>query len=174
MKRLFWRVFRIALGLLAVLIAAVVALLIYTRGDALLLIALLIQPLVSNTHPPPIAEDLFPADWSHDVASRNFSTLLQRRFPVGSSEGTLVSTLLNQGFKPLQLAPNQSRCLPIYAARPDPDDGITRSECDAYDPSKTYKYSFSEGICGSNVTVWWTTDDRGSLVRVMGAFQSVC
>jgi hypothetical protein len=166
-----------SLGLLAVLlIAALGALLIFTPGEALLLIGILVQPLFYNTRPPPIAEDqLAGANWyKNDDASRNLSMLLQRRFPAGSSEGTLISTLLGQGFKPLRLAPNQGRCLPQYEARVDPNGHTMRARCDAYDPNKTYQYSWAGGVCGADVTVWWTTDDRGNLVKVLGAYDSVC
>jgi hypothetical protein len=104
------------------------------------LFAVLLQAVVSNTRPPAIAEDqLAVADRREDEASRNLTTLLQRRFPAGSSEGALISTLLNQGFKQSLLTSDQSRCLPVYELRVDPDDHIMRARCDAYDPRKTYE-----------------------------------
>src|SRR5215469_5978391 len=88
MKRMFRWAIRISLTLLAALIVLFGALLIYegvTTGHSLL-IAILIQPLVANTRPPPIAEDqLTTANLRTDDVSRNLSTLLQRTFPAGSS-----------------------------------------------------------------------------------------
>jgi hypothetical protein len=55
----------------------------------------------------------------------------------------------------------------------DPNDPTGR--CGAYDPTKIYKYSWSKGIvCGSNIIIWWTTDDHGNLVKVFGAYDSHC
>src|SRR5262245_55475280 len=157
---------------LAVFGLAIAALFIYNPGGAVILGAILLQLLFSNMHPPPIAEDqLAAANGRVDEASNNLSALLQRKFPAGSSEGMLKSTLLNQGFKPLLLAPNQGRCLPQYEPR---IDFATRARCHAYDPSKTYKYSWAGGVCSSNIIVWWTTDDRGDLVKVMGAYGGAC
>jgi hypothetical protein len=169
MKRLFRWVIRLSLGLLAVLIVAFGALFIFDRVAAVLLIAILIYPLVGNTQPPPIAEDQLAAPNLRD-ASRNLSTLLQRKFPPGSSEGTLISTLSKQGFRPTQ-GPDGSEGWSWCMA--DPNDPT--AQCGAYDPSKIYKYSWSEGIvCGSNIMVWWTTDDHGNLLKVMGEYRTAC
>ena len=92
----------------------------------------LIQPLISNTHPPPILEDQLAGTNNNADASRRLTALLQRRFLTGTSEGALKSALLNQRFSPYR----QGQCLPLY--EPGPDDKIV-SRCDAYDPNKAFE-----------------------------------
>lgn len=175
MSRWLRWVIRIGVGILAVSGAITATLFFLDPGGTIIVLALLVQPLVSNTHPPPIAEDqLVVANRGKDEASHNLSSMLQRRFPAGSSENVLISTLSTQGFKPYLLAPNQGRCLPVYEPRVDPDNHIMRMRCDAYDPGRTYKYSWGGGICDSSIIVWWTADERGNILKAAGAYDSVC
>ena len=109
----------------------------------------LIQPFISSTHPPPILEDqLAGGAESNSDASRRLTAFLQRRFPTGTSEGVLKSTLLDQGFSPYRQG--------------------------GYDPNKTFEYTWGRLPCGASLIVWWTADDSGKIDKVSSAYRSVC
>jgi hypothetical protein len=118
-----WMV-RISLGFLVLLYVAIAAL-------SIVVAIILIQPLISNTHPPPLLVQLYqdqPVGAKSDGdANRTLTTLLQRRFPTGTSEGALKATLLDQGF---------NSCRPGHCLR----------------------YTWGRFPCGASLTVWWTVD----------------
>jgi hypothetical protein len=144
---------RISLGFLVILGVAIAGLSIWTRTNpaaVVVYLAYLIQPFISNTHPPPILEDQLAGhgEESNSDASRRLTAFLQRRFPTGTSEGTLKSTLLDQGFSPYR-------------------EG-------GYDPNKTFEYMWGRLPCGASLTVSWTADDSGKIDKVTSAYRSVC
>jgi len=148
---------RIGLRLLAVfaiLAMAIAVLSIRDPAGAALLAMFLILPLIANTHPPPIAEDLLANEsWQNwNERSRKLTTLLQRRFPAEMNEGTLKSELLNQRFKPLP-PPLADRLL---KGQPTPL-GRAFVVCPPYDQSKALEYAWGNGICRHTITVRWFT-----------------
>jgi hypothetical protein len=150
---------------------AIAALFIRDPSAAVLLTAILIQPLIAHTHPPPIAEDqLADASWRNQAeATRKLTALMQRKFPTGSSEGALKSTLQNQGFKPLPPPPVD--CLP--PGQPPPV-GRVFTPCPTYDRRKTLEYGWGSGVCGQTITVRWSTDDRDNVTRVDASYYMAC
>ncbi|MBO0696205.1 MAG: hypothetical protein J2P56_08915 [Verrucomicrobia bacterium] len=117
-------------------------------------IALLFVYGFAPSYPPSIVRDQLKGAGlrnKHEV-SRKLTALLRRKFPTGTSEGALKSTLLNQGFKPPPQPP--ADCVP-------PDDrGVVRRSyniCPPYDPGKALLYSWGNFPCGQTLVVRWST-----------------
>ncbi|WP_119270610.1 hypothetical protein [Taklimakanibacter deserti] len=165
MRRWFRWVTRISLGL-AIPIVFVVAFIILNPLGAVILL----YSLVGNTHPPAIAEDQFAgASWpSRTEASAKLTTLLQRKFPVGTSEDALRATLSSQGFKPL--SPPPADCLP--AGQPAPI-GRAVTTCPTHDQSKILEYRWGV-VCGETITIRWWTDDRHAITGLDAAYYVAC
>jgi hypothetical protein len=162
---------RIGLGIVATLGVAVVALFIYNPSGTVLLTAIFLQPLLANTRPPPIAEDqLAGANWQNQgEASRKLNGLLQRRFPAGTSEVTLRSTLLNQGFKPPP--PPRADCVP--PGQPTPV-GRVFTRCPTGDQSKILQYEWGSGVCGQTITVRWSTGNDLKITSLDAGYYMAC
>jgi hypothetical protein len=162
---------RVSVGFFAILGVVSAALVIRYQSNAFLTIAILIDALVANADPPPIVEDqLAGVDFRTQIeASRKLTALLQRKFPVGTSEGTLESTLLNQGFKPLP-APSTD-CLP--AGQPVPS-GRDFSVCPMHDANKALKYRWSSVVCSQNIIIRWSADDRHNIKLINGTYYMAC
>lgn len=173
MKRRWLRwIIRISLVFLAVITAAIAALFIVNPTGALLLVAMLIHPLVANTSPPSIAEsELAGANLENKAdVDRNLTALLRRKFPVGTSEDSLKSTLLGQGFTPLP--PLAANCIP--PGQPQPM-GKVFTNCPTYDRDKILEYRWGDGaVCGSTVTVRWATDDRRGITQLDSSYYVAC
>jgi hypothetical protein len=170
MKRRWPRwIIRISLVFLAVITAAVAALFIANPAAVLMLLAMLINPLVANTSPPSITEnELAGANWGNKAdVDKNLTALLQRKFPVGTSEDSLKSTLLGQGFKPLPLP--AANCIPPGQSQP------VGRPCPTYDRDKIFEYKWGDGaICGSTITVRWATDDRRGITQLDSSYYVAC
>jgi hypothetical protein len=124
---------------------------------------------LGSTHPPLIVERELESTGRNDAEmSRALTALLQGKYAPGTSAETLKSTLLDQGFKLDRLDPHRRNCLPLYAPTND------TSTCDTYDPDKTYHYSWGDIACGSNIVIWWTADERSSLVKVNASYRQMC
>jgi hypothetical protein len=170
MKRRWYQwVIRISLGFLAILIVPVVVLFILKPEGTMILIGVLIAPLIHNTHPPPIAEDqLAGATWQNQAeVSRKLNELLQRKFPTGTSEDSLKSTLANQGFK--LLPPPPGDCVPRGQSPP-----VGRVFTPCYDPSNILRYDWGNGVCGQTITVRWSTDDHHGITDVHATYHVAC
>ncbi|HUI96948.1 MAG TPA: hypothetical protein VLX44_14410 [Xanthobacteraceae bacterium] len=120
-----------------------------------------VTTLFHNTTPPPIAEGVvLTGDPTRimEVGAR-LTTVLQQKFPVGTSESVLKSTLSRQGFKPV---PPPASCLMPMATLP-------AAEC------KQLKYEWGDGlVCAATMWVAWTTDDKGGIASVRGSYFSAC
>src|SRR5688500_11203499 len=171
MRRWFRWVTRISLGLLAILIVLIVALFILNPSGTILGAAMLHHSLFGNTHPPPIAEDqLAGASWpSQTEASAKLTTLLQRRFPIGTNEDTARSILLSQGFKPLP--PPPADCLPVGQPAPI---GRAIAHCPTHDQSKILEYRWGGGVCAETSSGRWWTDDRHAITELDAAYYAAC
>src|SRR5882757_2818057 len=68
--------------------------------------------IIRGFSPPYIAEGHISSDWSPngDEVARKFTAILQRRFPVGTSEASVVAVLRGQGFANID---NPSTCPPL-------------------------------------------------------------
>jgi hypothetical protein len=124
-----------------------------------------IDGLFHNHRPPQIAAGV---DLISGNADALWSAVLHQKFPPGTSEATLKSTLLSEGFTPVP--PPPANCL-----RPGdrPKVGVLYIEC--YDSAKQLKYKWNEGlVCSSTMSVAWTTDDTGALTSVKGGYYSAC
>jgi len=96
------------------------------------------------------------------------STLLQQKFPAGTSEAALKSTLRRQGFKPLP--PPPADCL-----RRGETQQIGRVYIPCYDPTNQLEYSWNAGfVCGETLRVAWTTDGAGGIADVRGSYDAGC
>jgi hypothetical protein len=165
------RLVRIGLGPFAALVAIVVVLSLINPEATVLLALVLVNPLISNTHPPAIAQGQITAqDWGHwhDV-SRKLTGVLEREFPVGTSEAALKSTLRGQGFKPLPAPP--ADCLPAGEAAPV---GRVVDQCPTGDRSRILRYAWGSFPCGATITVQWTAGDNGAITHIAGWYDDGC
>jgi len=170
-SRWFRWTIRISLGFLAILGVVNVALVVRDPSSASLIMAALIQPLVANTHPPPILGDqLAGANWRTEAeAGRKLTAFLQGKFPAGTSEGTLKSTLLNQRFKGPPVPP--ADCLPPGHAAPK--DRASNS-CPTDNPNKSLTYNWSNFPCDQRITIRWATDDSHNITLIKGIYSQWC
>ena len=156
-KRIAW----VALATLAVLAVIGVILFIWNPEAAILLVAVILQPLLANTHPPAIADG--------NVATEELTRVLEQKFPAGTNEAALRATLFSQGFRPP--TPPPVKCWP--RGQPAPV-GQVIFPCPLHDPSKTLEYRWSSLVCGDTITVWWTTEDNGKITRIGGDHVHAC
>jgi hypothetical protein len=160
---------RIGLGILAAL-AAFGAVLCFRNPDRALLLAwVIVAPLVQNWHPPAVANgQITTEDWGHwDAASRKLTAVLERKFPTGTNETGLKSTLLGQGFKPPPSPPPD--CLP--RGQPAP---VGRAYTPCYETSNILQYDWGHFPCRETITVWWTTGDNGEVTYINGSYHGAC
>jgi hypothetical protein len=163
-----WSV-RIGLWIGAVFVAGGAALFVINPFGALVLVWFTVQILFSNSHPPAIAEgQITEDDWEHqNVAGQKLTDVLKRRFPIGTTEAVMKSTLLGQGFK--LPAPPPRDCVP-----PGQIVTIGHMGCPTYDVNKILLYHWGLIPCGETVTVEWTVDDSGGITSVRGGYYGVC
>ena len=164
---------RIGLGLLAILAAGVAVLFFLNPEATLLLFAILINPIVSNTRPPAIvADELVGASWQkRGEINRNIDALFQRKFPEGTSEEILRSALLREGFKPLP--PPPANCIPREQEQAQPV-GRVYVICPTGDRSRILEYQWGSVVCSSTITVRWAVSDRRELTKVNAGYDVGC
>jgi hypothetical protein len=139
------------------------------------LAALFVNPF-SNSSPPPIAEgQITEKDWHHwDDGGRKLTAVLTRRFPIGTNEATLKSTLLAQGFHFAKLPPPEN-CVPPGQSAPV---GVIFYHCLSPDRKKalerTLEYIWGRFPCSQSLLVEWSVDDRGEIANVQGYYHGVC
>ena len=162
---------RISLAFLAVIIVAVAALFILSPTALLLVLAIIFNSIFANTSPPPIVENtLAGANFGNrDEVNQNLTVLLRRKFPIGTSEDHLKSTLSGQGFQPLP--PPPANCIP--PGQPQPV-GRVFTTCPTNDRSKMLEYRWSGGVCGSTIAVIWATDDRREITHLDSSYYVAC
>jgi hypothetical protein len=134
------RIVLAVLGILALCIAAISSLF---PQQAKFIVAMIWSNLVANSGPPAIAEGhITNKDWLHwEDASKKFTAILVRKFPAGTSETVLKSTLLAQGFE----APSPPSpalivgCIPEGKPKPV---GRSYTLCPNWDVKRTLEYDW--------------------------------
>jgi hypothetical protein len=162
---------RIVAGIFALLALAFGALAFKNSEGAWLLFAMLIGPLVTNTRPPPMLENQFAHTdlRNRDEISQRLTEFLRFKFPAGTAESRLTSSLSEQGFK--SLPPPAANCVP---ADKQATAQVPYSPCPTYDRSKILQYGWGQGVCGSTITVSWKIDDGRQLTDLKAAVDSGC
>lgn len=161
MKRAWIRwTIRIGAGTLAAIVI-LAGFFVYRVGpqNALLLAAVLLQPLLLNTRPPPIFADRV----TRPESSQDLTAPLRKKFPVGTDVRIVRATLLSQGFKPPK--PPPAACWP--QGKPAPV-GQVIFPCPLHDPAKTLEYQWSHFPCGDTIVVWWSSAESGELTDIGG------
>jgi hypothetical protein len=162
MKRTwFYWAGRIGLGFLALFAVLCAGGFIWNPEATALLVTVLLQPVLSNTQPPPIAEG--------QTATEQLTRIFGRKFPPGSKESALRMTLLSQGFKSPP-APSE-QCVP--AGRPTPVNRVFY-RCPTYDPSKTLEYQWNNFPCGETILVLWSAGENGAITQIKGEYTRAC
>lgn len=162
MKRTwFYWAGRIGAGFLALLTVFCAVAFIWNPEATALVVAVILQPVLSNTQPPPIAEG--------QTAEEELSRIFERKFPPGSNESALRTTLLRQGFK-YPPTPAQ-QCLP--AGQPAPVGGAFY-RCPTYDPSKMLEYQWNNFPCGETILVFWSAGENGAITQIKGEYTRAC
>jgi hypothetical protein len=154
-----WTV-RIGLGLFAAF-AALVGLATYRVGlqTTLLVASVILQPLIATTKPPAIlAGQIGDGPFGGDL-----TPFLRQRFPLGTNETVITTTLLRQGFR-----------LPKPPSACGPPAGQVILPCPVRQPSRTLEYEWSQFPCGDKATVWWTVGDHGAITDIGGRHSRVC
>ena len=164
------RTIRISLVFVAVIVVAVAALSIL-HPEMLWILAIPINQLFVNATPPPIAENtLAGANWGNRVeVNQKLAAVIQRNFPPGTSEDSLILVLAGQGFKPLP--PPSADCIP--PGQPQPV-GRVFTTCPTNDRSKVLEYNWRNFPCSSTITVSWTTDDRQKITHLDSGYYMAC
>jgi hypothetical protein len=161
------------LAILALVVAALAGLLAFSTPARL--VATIIVAEISRSGPPPLAKGVITGeDWPHfAAASKKLTVFLQTKFPVGSSEDVLKSTLLDQGFRPPDPVP--SNCIPrgqqqligaVFYQCPTPEQNEQSK--------RTLVYKWGGGVCMQSISVEWSSDEHGALTRVEGGYYGAC
>jgi hypothetical protein len=171
MKRAWIRwTIRIGLGIsAAVAVMAGFAVCCLGPQNALLLILIVLQPLISNRKPPPIVADQIEKPKSGRPLVRDLTPILQQKFPVGTREAVLRRTLLDQGFRPPTPPPVQ--CWP--QGKPAPV-GQVIFPCPIHDVNKTLEYTWGMFPCSSSIFVWWETGAGDDVTQIGGHYHFAC
>ena len=100
------------------------------------------------TEPPPIAEgQITKDDWpGGEPANTKLTTLLRKRFPVGSDPSWLRAVMKGQGFSLEHV-----------------DLGMHSST-----------FAWGNAVCGQWMSVSWTEDDRGRISDIHGNYSTAC
>lgn len=129
---------------------------------------------------PAVAErQIFNDDWGkvhENAVSDRFTSILRRRFPVGSLEAALIEELRQEGFQ--YAVPATPGCIPETQSMPV---GITYIRCPHWDPNHHLRYSWAPhelpatfwAFCSQTVGVLWDAKD-GKLTQIQGYFGGDC
>jgi len=140
-----------------------------------LAIILLIALLLNDSRPPPIAQGVITELDSprFETASKKLTEALQSKFPIGSREEILKSSLLGQGFRSVE--PPPSNCIPPGQHVPI---GVIFYQCltpaQEEQRKRTLVYKWGGGICTEFVYVTWSSDELGTLTHVGGRYYGAC
>jgi hypothetical protein len=159
----FW-VVRIVLGLIAVFVLLCAVVFVRDPGGAMMVAYVLLEPVIANTHPPPIVNGV--SGWRDEG---QLTRMLQQKFPAGTTEGVVKATLLRQGFKPL--TPPPEKCVSRGETAPV---GRIVYPCLPYDLDKALEYNWSNFPCGDTIRIWWKIGDNGAITEIGGYHGSAC
>jgi hypothetical protein len=161
-------------AILALFAATISGILVFDP-TARLVVGVLMAPLFINAGPPPIAQGVITKmDWPHfEAASKKMTEVLQSKFPVGSKEDILRSSLLGQGFRSMEPLP--TNCIPPGQAAPV---GVVFYRCltpqAEEQRKKTLVYEWGNGICREKLFVIWSSDQLGVLTDVRSHYDGAC
>ncbi|HXC55053.1 MAG TPA: hypothetical protein VNU97_07145 [Rhizomicrobium sp.] len=145
---------------------------------ALALVIVLVQQGLARTgahfFPPPMADGIKCDNWRNcSQANAAFTEVLRRRFPLGTPENVLRSTLLAQGFRTLPVS--ITACLPRGQEAPI---GKLVIECPAWDfnwnPRDYLAYGWGGPPCGTDLSVKWSADKSGKITHLEGYYDYTC
>jgi len=129
------------------------------------------ERLTANTRSPAMFADQLAAASDRDETSRQLTARLQREFPLGTTERTLKTALLAQGFTPIDAPEN---CVqPVQHGEPLRLDGRV-AVCPPQDQRKSLKYQWGSGACGSTIWVRWSTDASEVITLLDGYYNTTC
>jgi hypothetical protein len=101
--------------------------------------------------------------------SRKFTAFLEQKFPVGTDEANVRSSLIEAGFKPVS-GVGRSECEKPVEIEPI---GWAFVTCKV--PFNFFEYIWSGGIvCGHSLIVQWSKEDSGGIVRIVGNYSTHC
>jgi hypothetical protein len=134
---------------------------------------LVLAIILSNWHPPKMVVDYISGDdWRRDRTvdtSRKFTAFLEQKFPVGTDEANVRSSLIEAGFKPVS-GVGRSECEKPVEIEPI---GWAFVTCKV--PFNFFEYIWSGGIvCGHSLIVQWSKEDSGGIVRIVGNYSTHC
>ena len=124
---------------------------------------------------PPIAKDIHCFDWHGCTEDHTkFDEVVQRRFPVGSSQTELERDLVSQGFKRDDRVP--AKCLKKREAA---EIGTAVINCPDWDQNwnssnRLVHHSMVLPLCGREFAVRWSSDKAGKLTHVEGYYDVTC
>lgn len=160
---------RIALCVVTVAVT-IVAVLGLSRLEAPRLV---LGTFLSNWHPPKMVVGyLSDDDWRRDrtaETSRKFTAFLEQKFPVGTDEANVRSSLIKAGFTPVS-GVGRSEC-----EKPVEIELIGWASVTCKVPLNFFEYIWSNGIiCGHSLIVRWSKEDPGGIVRIVGNYSTQC
>ncbi|HEV2504900.1 MAG TPA: hypothetical protein VGV39_17625 [Mesorhizobium sp.] len=167
---------RYALWLLAIFAILMAALsgLLFLSPSARLVTGIFIAGL-SDPGPPPIAQGVITeSDWPHfEAASIKLTKVLETKFPAGSKEDFLKSTLTDQHFRTVD--PPPSDCIPPDQPVPA---GVVSYQCltskQEEERKRTLVYKWGGGFCVNTISVVWSSDETNALTHVEGSYYGRC
>ena len=123
---------------------------------------------------PPIMEGIECADRLRcGEAAREFTAVLERRFPVGTPENLIETTLIRQGFSRDSEIP--TRC--VLPGHPSPIGELVIT-CPFGDPTWNPKRRLVYGLggfpCNKSIVVLWSVDDENKTAHIRGGFGGGC
>ena len=142
-----------------------------SRTIALVVTALLLVSAISivaftgwpanHFRPPRISQDwLTKEDLNHtEEVSKEFSEILRRDFPLGSSAYALRSNLVEQGFR---------------HSSPHLSDECSAKSCNYADTGDELEYNWGGLPCSQTLRVNWSEDARKRIISVSGRYFASC
>ena len=128
----------------------------------------------THFHPPPIAAGIC-RDWSKcEDPGAAFDAILRHRFPPGTPESLLRSTLMAQGFANFD-NPDVSTCQQKDRA---PSSLGTVLDCPDWDPHwdphNRLTFGWGDMACSDVLTVQWSADAAKNITHIAGGHYYVC
>lgn len=130
---------------------------------------------LNDPGPPPIAQGVITQeDWPNfEAASAKLTRVLQSKFPIGSKDDVLRSTLMEQQFRPMEPPPPD--CIPPDQQAPA---GVVFYLCLTPEQEekrkRTLVYKWGGGVCVSTISVVWSSDETNALTHVEGSYYGTC
>ena len=166
---------KVILYLLAGLFLLIGAVAISFPDQSYLLALIIWVNLRAKHHPPVIAQGVITdKDWLHwEDGSRKINTLVNRKFPVGSSTKKMETALRDQEFEYPSSPP--ARC--INDDEHPPEHALI-ARCPAWDrswdPHHELRYSWGGAPCDQTISVRWSSDGSARISHIEGFYGGGC